>query len=207
MTKGLSFLSRNWWSHYTCELYRITSSPSLPLSPALLCGRSPTFVSAAASVLHHVSSIAHQLTASAGGSPTTTTAAPPKPRTCSAPPLSSCRTCTSASESQLYEQCPSTCAACPTATLSSLGHMLPRYALVVTTVDGALAHGCTTFYVRPDVDADIESSQVTTDFHRWYHCCCCCCCCCCCALHALPAGFIALMCGATCTCPHPQHPR
>jgi hypothetical protein len=42
-----------------------------------------------------------------------------------------------------------------------------RYALVATSVDGTLAHGCTTFYVRPDVDADIEPAKVTNDFHRW----------------------------------------
>ena len=43
-----------------------------------------------------------------------------------------------------------------------------RYALVAKSVDGAAARGCTTFHVRPDVDADIEPAKVTSDFHRWY---------------------------------------
>lgn len=35
------------------------------------------------------------------------------------------------------------------------------------SVDGAAARGCTTFHVRPDVDADLEPAKVTADFHRW----------------------------------------
>jgi hypothetical protein len=42
-----------------------------------------------------------------------------------------------------------------------------RYALVAKSVDGASARGCTTFYVRPDVDVDLEPAKTTADFHRW----------------------------------------
>jgi hypothetical protein len=50
----------------------------------------------------------------------------------------------------------------------SLPHAPRMYALVATSVDGTPARGCTTFYVRPDVEPDIEPAKVADDFHRWY---------------------------------------